>query len=174
MILPPTFSKKKDGIHVVIETPQGSRNKYDYNNDTDSFELKKVLPSGTSFPLDFGFIPNTIGEDGDPLDVIIVSDSPFFPGCIVECRVVGVLVVKQKEKKAKAVRNDRFIAVPSNSLNFSNVRDIRDINKRLLNEVVHFFEYYNEMEGKKVQLIQKGNKSLAVRLIRKGQVKTNN
>src|SRR6187399_94993 len=170
MILPPTFSKKANTIYAIIETPKGSRNKYDYNVDLDCFELKKILPSGTSFPFDFGFIPNTIGEDGDPVDVLIFSDSPFFPGCLVECRVIGVFVVMQKEKNKKAFRNDRIIAVTSQSLNFSEIKVIRDINKSLLDEIVHFFKYYNEMEGKSFRLLKKGNTKLAIELIKKNQI----
>src|SRR5688572_29237490 len=170
MILPPTFSKKKNSIYAVIETPKGSRNKYDYNSERDCFELKKILPSGTSFPLDFGFIPNTVGEDGDPVDVLIISDFPFFPGCVVECRVIGVFAVKQKEKKKKAVRNDRILAVASESLNYLHIKNIQDVNESLLDEVVRCFKYYNEMAGKKFTLLQKGNGSMAVNIIKKNQV----
>ena len=169
MILPPTFSKSKDGIYAVIETPKGSRNKYNYISEKDYFELKKVLPSGTSFPLDFGFIPHTIGEDGDPIDVIVISDFPFFPGCIVESRVVGVLVARQKEKTGKVVRNDRIIAVAASSLNYSHLKEVKDINESLLDEVILFFKYYNEMAGKVFHLMKKGNKKTAIELIKKGQ-----
>ncbi len=154
-------------IRAIIETPQGSRNKYDYNKENDCFELKKVLPSGTSFPFDFGFIPHTQGGDGDPLDVIVIADFPFFPGCIVECRVIGVLAAKQKEKGEKAIRNDRIIAVASESLNHSHLQSIDDINESVLNEIIHFFKYYNEMEGKKFHLLNKGNKKMAIKIIKK-------
>jgi|SRR6185436_19091390 len=167
MKLPSTFTKDKNKIYVVIETPGGSRNKYDYNRENDFFELKKVLPAGTSFPFDFGFIPHTLGGDGDPLDVLVIADTPFFPGCIVECRVVGVLVVKQKEKGKQAIRNDRIIAVASESLNHSQIQAINDINENYLNEIINFFKYYNEMEGKKFHLVNKGNKDMAVKLIKK-------
>jgi inorganic pyrophosphatase len=172
MKLPPTFSKNKNCIYAVIETPHGSRNKYDYDEKNDFFKLKTVLPSGTLFPLDFGFIPHTLGEDGDPLDVLVITDSPSFTGCIVECRVLGVLIAEQKEKNEKPERNDRFIAVASQSLNYSNLKKIEDVNENLLNEVIHFFEYYNEMAGKKFKFIKTIDSSSAMKIIRK-QLKVN-
>src|SRR4051812_48346051 len=100
----------KNGLlSVIIETPKGSQNKFVYDPGMDLFRLKKTLPMGTTFPFDFGFIPNTIGEDGDPLDVLVIMDEPSYPGCLVECRVLGILKAKQTKKKEK--RNDRVIAI---------------------------------------------------------------
>src|SRR5688572_25722371 len=113
MKLPPTYSKKKNCINAVIETIQGSRNKYTYDSEEEYFKLNKILPAGTSFPLDFGFIPYTLGQDGDPLDVMVISDAPFVTGCVVESRVVGILLVRQVESKGVSIRNDRIIAVAS-------------------------------------------------------------
>jgi inorganic pyrophosphatase len=166
MILPPTFSKEENIINAVIETPRGSRNKYHYDKENDFFYLKKVLPTGTYFPFDFGFIPHTLAEDGNPLDVLVITDFPLFPGCVVECRVIGVLEAEQKEKKQKPVRNDRIIAVTSASLSYSHLEELIDINENFLNEVIHFFEYYNEMEGKTFKILKKKNKSAAIKLIR--------
>jgi len=165
MLFPETFSKNKQSIYSIIETPRGSRNKYTYNKENDFFELTKVLPSGTSFPLDFGFIPRTKGEDGDPLDVLVISDFPSFPGCVVETRVIGVIVAEQMEKKQKPVRNDRLIAVASESLCYSNLKEIADLNENLLNEVIHFFEYYNQMAGKKFKFLQTKSSRAALKII---------
>lgn len=170
MILPPTFTDTKNQIHAVIESPQGSRHKYVYNPESDFFELKKILPSGTSFPLDYGFIPHTLGEDGDPIDVMVISDAPLFPGCIVESRVVGVFMLKQKENGSKAVRNDVHLAVATASDNHSDIKDIDDINGSLLDEVAHFFKYFHEMEGKTFNILKKGNKSTSLDLLKKGMV----
>jgi inorganic pyrophosphatase len=167
MNLPSTFTEDQSKIYAVIETPQGSRNKYDYNEEQDFFELKKVLPAGTSFPVDFGFIPHTLGEDGDPIDVLVIADFPFFTGCIVECRVVGVLTANQKEKGKKEIRNDRIIAIAAESLNYSEIRAIKDISENLIDEIVHFFKYYNKMEEKKFRVLSKGNKNMALDLIKK-------
>ena len=167
MTFPQTFTKGNKTIYSVIETPHGSRNKYTYNKENDFFELTKVLPSGTSFPLDFGFIPHTLGEDGDPLDVLVISDFPTFPGCVVQARVIGVIEAIQKEKKEKAVRNDRLIAVASESLCYSHLEEIADMNENHLNEVIHFFKYYNQMVGKKFKVIKTRNSVAAMRLIQK-------
>src|SRR4051794_16686563 len=99
------------GVNVVIETPKGSRNKFAYDPASRLFELKKVLPRGIAFPFDFGFIPSTLAEDGDPLDVLVLMDEPAFPGCKVRCRLVGVIEAEQTEKGKKTLRNDRLIAV---------------------------------------------------------------
>lgn len=167
MKLPETFSDESGLINVVIETPAGSRNKYDYDPEYDFFKLKKTLPSGTSFPMDFGFIPKTIGEDGDPLDVLVISDQPTFPGCVIECRLLGVLKSKQKDKKQKLIRNDRFVAVVESSKKYSDIKKIKDLNPELLNDVVNFFKYYNEMEGKLFKLISIESKKTALEIIRK-------
>jgi inorganic pyrophosphatase len=168
MVLPETFSKNKNSIYAVIETPHGSRNKYTYNEENDFFELTKVLPSGTSFPLDFGFIPHTKGEDGDPLDVLVITDFPSFPGCVVEARVIGAILAEQTEKKQKPVRNDRLVAVACESLCYSDLREIADLNENLLNDVIHFFEYYNKMAGKKFKFLETKNSKDALKLIYQG------
>src|SRR5688500_9337596 len=111
MKLPPTFTKSDKRINVVIETPKGSRNKFVYDPENDYFKLKKTLPFGTVFPFDFGFVPGTKGEDEQPIDVVLLMDFPTFPGCVVECRCLGVVLAEQKEK-LKTIRNDRIICVP--------------------------------------------------------------
>src|SRR5947209_380551 len=85
-----TNPSDKQLVRVVIETPKGSRNKFAFNEEERVFELKKVLPSGMVFPYDFGFLPSTKAEDGDPLDVLVLMDEPAFPGCVLACRVIGV------------------------------------------------------------------------------------
>src|ERR1700760_5120369 len=100
-------------VEVVIETPKGSSQKYDYVPNTPFFKLKKILPSGTVFPYDFGFIPDTKGEDGDPLDIIVISEFNSFPGIMIKCRIIGGIKAEQSTKDAKKmIRNDRFIAIP--------------------------------------------------------------
>ena len=165
MKLPKTFVKDKKEVYAIIETPKGSGNKYTFNPDDNYFELTKVLPSGTVFPLDFGFIPNTLAEDGDPLDILLISDHPTFTGCVAKTRVIGVLKVEQTEKNGTKVRNDRIIGVASDSLNYTDLREIEDINKNLLDEIIHFFEYYNKMAGKEFKLLKKENSRTALKLI---------
>jgi inorganic pyrophosphatase len=97
-------------VQVIIETPKGSRNKYAWDPEQQVFALKKVLPEGMVFPHDFGFIPSTEGDDGDPIDVLVLMDQPVFTGCLVKARLVGVIEGKQTEE-GKSERNDRLLAV---------------------------------------------------------------
>ena len=108
--LPPLDAEDGTTIHVIIETPKGSRNKYAFDAERKVFQLKRVLPVGMAFPYDFGFIPSTRAEDGDPVDVLVLMDEPAFPGCLLECRVIGVIEGEQGKKKQKE-RNDRIVAV---------------------------------------------------------------
>ena len=92
------FDRKSGNLNVVIDTPKGSRNKYGFDFDIDAYKLKSVLPHGTVFPFDFGSIPNTVAEDGDPLDVLVLMDEPVFIGCLVETRLLGVIEAEQTEE----------------------------------------------------------------------------
>lgn len=161
------MSIKNGNIDVVIETPKGCRNKYNYDEKLKAFKLKKILPAGAVFPFDFGFIPDTKGEDGDPLDVLVIMDEPAYPGCIVECRIIGALKAKQTEKNQKTEENDRLIAVSIVSNGYSDVKELDDINKNTLSEIEHFFISYNEQEGKKFEPQGWANAKEAVHLINK-------
>jgi len=156
----------EDSIYVVIETPRGSTNKYTYNPEMDCFELTKVLPFGTQFPLDFGFIPHTKGQDGQPVDALVLMEHAAYPGTVVKCRCIGVIEAKQREN-GKTIRNDRLICVLEASPAYEHLTDIKKMNTRLLEDIIHFFKYYNEMEGKKFTHLRTGNKEVAHRLIRK-------
>src|ERR1051326_739420 len=96
-------------VHVIIETPKGSRNKYAFDQEQGVFVLKKVLPVGMAFPYDFGFIPSTKADDGDPVDVLVLMDEPAFAGCMLTCRPIGVIQGEQGAKKKKE-RNDRMVS----------------------------------------------------------------
>jgi inorganic pyrophosphatase len=156
-----------ESMRVVIETPRGSRNKYKYDEVKKNIELKKILPAGAAFPFDFGFIAGTRNEDGDPVDIMVLMDAPVFPGCIIFCRVIGVLEVEQKEKNKKKVRNDRIIGVEINSSIYDYVKKIKDLDKKMLKEITGFFMYCAEMEEKKFNFLGKGNASEAKALIEK-------
>ncbi len=106
---------KEDDLRIVIETPRGSRNKYSYDPDCDCMQLSTVLPEGLVFPYDFGFVPSTLGQDGDPLDILILMDEPVVPGCVVRARLIGAIQAEQKEKGEGWIRNDRLIAVATAS-----------------------------------------------------------
>src|SRR5579863_1173159 len=108
-------SQDKNGTwNVVIETPKGCRNKFDFEPETGGFMLSKALPRGMDFPYDFGFIPSTLAEDGDPVDVLVLMDEPAFPGCRLSCRLIGVIEGEQTDD-GKTNRNDRLLAVAQSS-----------------------------------------------------------
>src|SRR5207248_4141844 len=104
----PSFDKKEGSLHVVIETPKGCRNKYAFNDKLQVFALKRVLPAGMEFPYDFGFIPSTKAEDGDPLDVLALMDEPGPVGCLLKCRIIGIVEGEEGTKKDRE-RNDRIL-----------------------------------------------------------------
>jgi inorganic pyrophosphatase len=107
----PPYDIKSGHLNAIIETPKASRNKFKYHEEYGLFMFDKALPTGQSFPFDFGFLPSTIGEDGDPLDVLILTEEPTFTGCLVLARLLGVIEAEQTDK-GETNRNDRFIAVP--------------------------------------------------------------
>jgi len=165
----PTFiSKGRVEVSAVVETPQGSRNKYKYKVKSGFFELGSVLPAGATFPFDFGFIPGTLGEDGDPLDVLLLMDAPTFPGCILAARIVGVIEVKQKGPREAPERNDRLIAVASESHRHRHVRKLSDLSSSLLDEIEHFFASYNEMKDTEFEVLARRGRKTARRLVNEG------
>src|SRR3712207_1004618 len=141
------FRDPDSGLYqVIIETPKGSRNKYAYEEKHGLYVLKGVLPAGASFPYDFGFFPSTLGEDGDPLDVLLLMDEPAYPGCLVPARLIGVITADQTEE-GNTVRNDRILAVSAVSKTHQSLRDIKDVDKHLLEQIEHFFRSYNVIRG---------------------------
>jgi inorganic pyrophosphatase len=125
-------------IKVVIETPKGSRNKYAFDPDDRTFTLKEVLPAGMGFPYDFGFVPSTEADDGDPTDVLVLMDEPAFPGCVLKCRLIGVIEGEQGNGK-KTERNDRIIAVELENHSWADVKHVDDLGKKFLKELEEFF-----------------------------------
>jgi len=145
------MKKEKDAVDVVIETPKGSRNKYAWDEEEKAFRLKKILPAGAVFPFDFGFFPHTKGEDGDPIDVLVIMDEPAFTGCVLECRIIGALRAKQTERDGRVEQNDRFIGVSVLSQLYKDLKEIDELNENVRNEIQHFFVSYNSITGKKFE-----------------------
>jgi len=154
-------------VDVVIETPKGSALKYSYDQKSHFFELKKILPSGMVFPYDFGFVPGTKGEDGDPLDIIVISEFESFPGCKMKCRVIGGIKAEQSEEKGKKkmIRNDRFIAIPDASSIFENIRSISDLPANIIDQLENFFINYNRAEGKAFKVLRQLSPKEALQLM---------
>jgi|SRR5262245_6308220 len=154
-------------VNVVIDTPKGSRNKYKYDKEVGLFRLSKVLPLGAAFPYDFGFIPSTRAEDGDPLDVLVLADEPAFPGCLVGVRLLGVVEAEQTEK-GKTVRNDRLVGVVETPYNRPDVRSLDEVGKGRLDELEHFFVSYNEAEGRQFKPLGRRGPEAAESLVEDG------
>jgi len=150
--LTPFNKQDHSTIHVVIETPKGCRNKYKFDPDLRSFRLNRVLPNGMAFPYDFGFVPSSQADDGDPADVLLLMDAPAFPGCVVESRLIGVIEGEQGQD-GKKERNDRLVAVPMDSHTHSDLKDISEINPQLLKELGEFFVNYHKQSGEKFKVL---------------------
>lgn len=142
------FDEETGDLNVIVDTPKESRNKYAFDEKLGLFVLKGVLAVGHFFPFDFGFIPQTKGGDGDPLDVLVLMDEPAFVGCLVPARLIGVIEAEQTELDGKTERNDRLIAVASNSHTHADIKSINDLNETLVDQIEHFFVSYNEAKGK--------------------------
>src|SRR5262245_33114545 len=143
----PAVDPTSGRLNVVVESPKGSRNKYKFDGKTGQLRLSKVLPQGMAFPADFGFIPATRGEDGDPLDVLLLADEPSFPGCVVGARLIGVLEAEQTEG-GQTVRNDRLVATVETPYNPAEYRSLDEVGRQRLDEIEHFFVSYNRAEGR--------------------------
>jgi inorganic pyrophosphatase len=162
-------SNNKKVINSIIETPRGCQNKFAYDPEFKTFRLHKTLPMGTVFPFDFGFIPRTIGADGDPLDILIIMEEPVYPGCLVTTRLLGVLEAKQREKDGKKVRNDRLVGVSECSVLYKGIKRIDDLNKSMVKEIENFFKDYNKHEGKKFTPLHWKGRKRALKLIAKAE-----
>jgi inorganic pyrophosphatase len=140
---------------IVVETPKGSHNKLKFDAERKAFRLSHVLPLGMSFPFDFGFLPDTRAEDGDPLDVLILMDAPCPTGCLVDVRLIGVLEVEQRERDGEVVRNDRLIAVAKTSSTHAATRELTDLAPALLAQIEAFFDQYNRLDGKDFRVLHR-------------------
>ena len=134
-------------VDVVIETPKGSKYKYKFDEEQNRFRVKKILPAGLAFPYDFGFIPGTKGDDGDPLDVMIIAEDSYLPGSVIECEIIGAIKARQSSDD-ETFRNDRIIGVPVMTKEKDEEVALKDFSKLKINELEKFFIYYNKMEKK--------------------------
>ena len=147
-------------ITAVIEIPQGSRNKYELDKVTGLIKLDRVLYSAVHYPAEYGFIPRTLHDDGDPMDVLVLLKEETFPGCIIAARPIGVLHMVDKGEP-----DDKILAVPTHDPYSQEYFDIADLPQHLLKEVAQFFVSYKELEGKKVEIVGWGKSEEAMRLI---------
>ena len=143
----PTWADK-DHIYAIIETPRGSSCKLDFDPKLRVFTLAKPLMTGLTYPYDWGFIPSTKADDGDPVDVLVIHDAKTYPGVVLRCKPIGVLEVVQKSK-GKEERNDRLFAVPDRSPFEGDLQDIRHLPPRAVEELEQFFRATNALEDEK-------------------------
>jgi inorganic pyrophosphatase len=164
----PTTDAKTDDLLAVIETPKNSPNKYDYDDTYAAFKLAEVMPKGSYFPYDFGFIPSTLGDDGDPLDVLVFMDEPAPVGCVITIRLIGAIEAKQREKGSDWERNDRLLAVATHAHTHAHIEELGDLRLRLLDEIEAFFVHYNQQKGKTFKPLNRCGPKKARKIIDNG------
>lgn len=136
----------RDEMHVIVEIPRGSKNKYEVDKETGMIALDRVMHTAQDYPFDYGFVPQTLFDDGDALDVLLLTTHPLAPGILVRARPVAVLGMTDSGE-----RDDKIIAVPTEDPRFSSAQDLADINAHVLKEIEHFFNTYKKIQGKEVE-----------------------
>jgi len=164
----PPWDSSTGLLHVIVDTPKGSRIKFKYEPHKQIYEASYLFPAGTFFPFDFGSIPSTLADDGDPLDVLVLMEQPSFTGCLVSVRPIGVLAAKQTQE-GKTNRNDRLIGVAEVSRTYQNLQTLKDVPARLLSEIERFFVFYNEDRNRKFKVLGRFGPDRAERLVSAGE-----
>jgi len=135
-------------VNVLIEIAGGSQNKYEYDKDLQAFALDRVLYSSVKYPYDYGFIPNTLADDGDPLDGMVIMDEPTFPGCVIAARPIGYL-----EMIDGGDRDEKILCVPDKDPRYSHVKSLKDLAPHRLEEIAEFFRSYKNLEKKVTNIL---------------------
>jgi inorganic pyrophosphatase len=146
----------KDKMNVIIEIPRGSQNKYEIDKETGLIKLDRVLHTSQSYPFDYGFVPQTLWDDGDALDVIVLTTEPLAPGILVNARPVAMLPMVDSGD-----RDEKILAVPADDPRFANIRDLGDVNQHTLKEIAHFFVTYKQLQNKEVTVADWQDKKAA-------------
>jgi inorganic pyrophosphatase len=147
-------------VTAVVEIPRGSRNKYELDKESGLFRLDRVLYSAVHYPGDYGFVPRTLHEDGDPLDILVRINEPTFPGCQIEARPIGVLKMLDRGEP-----DDKILAVPASDPFHGEYFDIADMPEHYLKEIEHFFQIYKDLEGKRVEIVGWEKSESAMRIV---------
>ncbi|HEY1940123.1 MAG TPA: inorganic diphosphatase [Candidatus Angelobacter sp.] len=159
----PIGDKAPQRVNVVIEIPKDSVNKYEYDKQLHVFKLDRTLFSPVHYPGDYGFIPCTLGQDGDPLDVLVLVESPSFPGCLMEVRPIGVLQMVDQGKK-----DEKILAVAESDPLYTDVKDFSQVFPHKSREIEHFFSIYKALEGKKTEMAGWADADAARRIVMEG------
>src|SRR5580700_4884374 len=165
--LPHQLDAKTRVCRAIIETPKGCRNKFDYDSDSGLFRLGGLLPEGMMFPFDFGFIPSSLGDDGDPVDIMVLMDAPAHVGCLIDVRIIGIIEAKQTDG-GKTETNDRLLGVAVHSYDHEDLKTIHDVSETLLRQVEQFFVSYNKQRGKTFKVTGTGGPKRAIRFLKSG------
>jgi inorganic pyrophosphatase len=146
----------KEKMNVIVEIPRGSMNKYEIDKETGLIKLDRVLHTAQSYPFDYGFVPQTLWDDGDALDVVLLTTQPLAPGILVHARPIGLLPMVDAGD-----RDEKILAVPAGDPRFADVKDIADVNQHTLKEIAHFFVTYKQLQNKEVTVADWQNKASA-------------
>ena len=138
---------KSGVINVLIEIPGGSKNKYEFDKDMNAFALDRVLYASVKYPYDYGFVPNTLADDGDPLDGIVIMDEPTFPGCVIAARPIGMLLMVDGGD-----RDEKILCVPVDDPRYEEVHSLKDVSPHRLEEIAEFFRTYKNLEKKVTEI----------------------
>lgn len=135
-------------LNVLIEIPAGSKNKYEFDKDLNAFALDRVLYSSVQYPYDYGFVPNTLADDGDPLDGMVLIDQPTFPGCVITVRPIGML-----EMIDGGDRDEKLLCVPAKDPRYAQINSLENISPHRLEEIAEFFRTYKNLERKETEIL---------------------
>ncbi len=162
------FGPNSEYVNAIIEAPKGSQNKYRYDEDLGLFTFDKVLPIGHTFPFDFGFLPSTEGGDGDPLDILVLTERPTFVGCLIHAKLVGVIEAEQTQG-GKTERNDRLIGIPLEvKTGKPAIMEKEQLDPKIVDSIAKFFVVYNELQGKKFKVLRHAGPERAEALVKIG------
>ncbi len=150
-------------INVIVEIPKGSKNKYEIDKENGLIKLDRAMKSAQDYPFDYGFVPQSLWDDGDALDVVLLTTYPLYPGILVEARPVAVMRMIDGGEG-----DDKIIAVPKNDPRWEEVKDLSDLNKHTIKEIQHFFETYKTIDGKKVEITSVDDRAAAYEAVKKG------
>lgn len=151
---------------AMIEIPKGSRNKYEYDKEAKMIKFDRMLYSSVHYPSDYGFIPETLAEDGDPLDVLVLVWEPTFPGCLIEVKPIGLFNMTDDKGL-----DEKILCVPTDDPLWNHLKGLKDVPPHLLKEIEHFFSIYKDLEGKKVTIDGWGSRAEAMKIIKRSRKK---
>ncbi|GGJ10107.1 inorganic pyrophosphatase [Alicyclobacillus cellulosilyticus] len=155
------MAEDKLTVETFVEIPKGSANKYEFDKEAGVFRLDRVLYSPMFYPAEYGYIRNTLADDGDPLDAMVLTTYPTFPGCVIDTRVVGVLIMSDEKGQ-----DEKLLGVAENDPRFAHVKTLEDVPPHILKEIAHFFEVYKDLEGKETRVEGWKGRDEAERILR--------